>query len=123
MGPEIISMVSIETARAELSRGSTVISFEAPFEAICSIPRKPYGGTITVTYTPAVDSQGYATLLEWNSFAAWLQELRSAMLLAEEMAHLVADTVWIKVVPESLRVELEVHSAFHLPVRIEVSLP
>ena len=114
----------IETLRQQFKRrGSLVISFTVQFETICTVPKKPYGGDILITYAPSFDKEGYATLLEWNSFARWVETLRSQMYLAEELAQLVADTVMIKVAPECVDVVVKVKSPFHLPVEIEVTIP
>ncbi len=114
----------IEAIKTCLKRQGTIeIMFEVPFETICSVPLKPYGGTIQVRYSPALDKNGNATLIEWNSFAKWVEALREEQYLAEELTQMVAQVLQDLVKPEYLHVSVAVSSAFHLPVIVEVAIP
>ena len=90
------------------------ISFEVPFEVVCSIPLKPFGGKVYVDYIPG------ETLIEWNSFAKYIEEQRGTILSAEEFAEVVFDVIERFVQPRYLLVRLDIDSAFHLDVDVEV---
>ncbi len=94
---------------------------EIPFEVICTIPLKPYSGLIRVTYLPMMDGLN-VKLLEWNSLAEWVKSLRSEHFIAEELANLVAWEIFNKAEPQSVLVEVEIESAFHLPVIVRAEL-
>ncbi len=92
--------------------GRTWISIEVEFMGICPIPDKPYCGLITVEYVPD------AVLLEWDSFAEWLRNQRDRGLTAENFLDFVFRNLKAELRPRSMRVTLEVISAFHLPVKL-----
>ena len=93
------------------------ITFAVPFEVVCPIPEKPYGGTIEISYIPGYVGE-VCTLIEWNSFGKWLESLRSDSFMAESLAEHVLLTVVRVAKPRYLRVNLSVSSSFHFPVKI-----
>lgn len=111
------SSFEVIKVESDVVYGVSEICIEVPFEVICTVPKKPYGGTLIIEYTPSRE-EGMTTLLEWNSFAEWVQSLRSEMYLAEELASVMYEELTNALDPASLRVEVEVTSAFHLPVRV-----
>ena len=108
----------------EQAEALSSISMELEFEAVCPIPGKPYGGFITVSYCPDIrsDKGSGVDLIEWNSLQAWLNSLRSESYTAEGMAGMVAKEIKKCIGFKWLLVNLEVTSAFHLPVVVVVEL-
>lgn len=97
--------------------GITSIHIGLPFEVICPVPKKPYGGTVNIHYTPG--PQG--GLLEWNSLAKYVEGLRSEEYMAEEFASALLAEIVQAASPSRAIVEVVVESAFHLPVTVVAS--
>lgn len=95
------------------------ISVTMPFEAICSVPLKPFSGTVTITYLPKSDlGRGKVRLLEWDSLAESIRENRDIMITAEGYASLILDVVEETTQSEDIFVEVCVTSGYHLPVTV-----
>ena len=94
------------------------ISFTFPFEIVCSIPMKPFGGTITVTYRPDLKQQEIK-LIEWNSLAYWFEHSRSISLTAEQLGNVLLSNIIKKIDPSYIHIAINVTSKFHLPATIE----
>lgn len=114
----IVTTLAVETRQI---LGVTDIHISLPFEVICTVPKKPYGGTIHLHYTPGVQEGMRSTLLEWNSFADYVRSLRSDEYMAEELASFLLEEVVGVVRPSRATVEVVVESAFHLPVTVVAS--
>ena len=104
---------------SDLATDIDSISFEIPFEAVCPVPGKPYGGIIKIEYSPRIFGPEDTVLVEWNSFSEWVKTLRGESLLAEKLlSHVIREFVEV-VRPNRLLVEISVNSAFHLPVTLK----
>jgi NADPH-dependent 7-cyano-7-deazaguanine reductase QueF len=98
----------------------THVSFEFPFEVICAVPKKPFGGKITVSYLPRVnDIEDFVTLIEWNSLAEFFKNNRDLMLTAEQLASQLCEQIRRRVPLVYIDITVEVASEFHLPATME----
>lgn len=93
--------------------GLSTIEFTVEFQAICSVPKKPYGGKVHIKYIPAEDR-----LIEWNSFQEWVRTLRDETFLAEELVCRILQEAYSLAEPEWVQARMEITSEFHLPVTI-----
>ena len=91
---------------------STWIEIKVDFMAICPVPDKPYSGTLFVEYIPK------DTILEWDSFSDWVKGLYQKEMTAEQAVDFITTRLENLLCPIELRVELDVDSAFHVPVKI-----
>jgi len=94
-------------------KGLSTIEFTVEFQAICSVPKKPYGGKAHIKYIPAE-----GRLIEWDSFQDWVKSLRDDTYLAEELACKLLNEAYALAEPEWVQVRMEIMSEFHLPVTI-----
>ncbi len=101
------------------------VSFE--FIAMCPVPKpnKPYGGVISIAYTPKVEegtaSVRWLRLLEWDSFAEWIKDLKHSVISAEEMAHTVICKFIGEIDPEKATLCMRISTPFHLPAEINLT--
>jgi len=110
----------IQVKVPRLLQVSTAICVTFDFMAICPIPTppKPYGGTISIVYTPRVDEGNVLRLLEWDFFSKWIETFKSTTLSAERIAHLVISKFIEEVDPDDATLHMEISTPLHLPVKI-----
>ncbi len=95
------------------------IKFEVPFEVVCTVPKKPFGGVVDVKYTPKVGME--TTLIEFNTFKSWIESLRSKEFTAEGLTEHILHHVVTAVDPVSATVILRITSMFHVPAVISAT--
>lgn len=94
------------------------------FLSICPVPEtpKPFGGVITIDYTPSQEwLTGVHRLVDWDSLQEWIKSLKSEVRCAESVAHDVFSKFIEEVDPNSASLRMDISSSFHLPVSIELT--
>lgn len=91
------------------THGITEVALRSPFSAICSVSDERFAGEIIVTYRPG------ANLIEFVSFGEYIREFDEAETTTEALAREIFDAVKETAMPSSLRVEIDVQNASHIP--------
>lgn len=84
-----------------------------PFQAICTLTDKPFGGQVVIEYTPKTKA------LEYVDAERYLEGLTQNKVTAEELTDKVFNEVEKSISPQYLKVMVDVnHSEAHQPVQV-----
>ncbi len=89
--------------------GISEVALRSPFSALCSVTNDRFSGEIIVTYRPG------ASLIEFVSFGEYIKDFDESETTTEALAREIFDTVKETVQPLTLRVEVDVQTAAHIP--------
>lgn len=91
----------------------TGTKIELPFETVCSVTDREFGGLVIIEYRPR------NLALEYVDAEQRLRQLCQTDTTAEELAHQVFQETWSSLNPQTLKVIVDVkHSKAHQPVQV-----
>jgi len=99
-----------ETMTIPNDAGELQVDYEPAFSAICSVGRRPFYGTVRISFKPA------DRLLEFEAFERWLTSLALASYTVESLCRAVFDEVTEALGDVPLRVSVNARTTVHAPV-------
>jgi len=94
-----------------------LVEFYPTFSVICSVGKAPFHGVIEITFIPA------ESLLEFESFEAWLRSIATESFTIESFCREVYDRLAETLRPEYLRVKVNAETMVHGPASAQIQSP